>query len=79
MSDLQQTIETAFDARDTISPSTVTAEVKAAVDQSIALLKKLMANGSLINGLKKLSYYIFVVTTMTLLMALKRNILTKFL
>lgn len=38
MSDLQQTIETAFDARDTISPSTVTAEVKAAVDQSIALL-----------------------------------------
>ena len=38
MSDLQTIIESAFDARDTISPSTASAELKAAVNQAIDLL-----------------------------------------
>ena len=38
MSDLQTIIESAFDARDTISPSTASAELRAAVNQAIDLL-----------------------------------------
>ena len=38
MSDLQTIIESAFDARDTISPSSASAEIKAAVNQAIDLL-----------------------------------------
>jgi 2,3,4,5-tetrahydropyridine-2-carboxylate N-succinyltransferase len=38
MSDLKTIIESAFDARDTISPSTASAEIKDAVNQAIDLL-----------------------------------------
>ena len=38
MSDLKTIIERAFDARDTISPSTASAEIKDAVNQAIDLL-----------------------------------------
>ena len=38
MSDLQTIIESAFDARDTISPSSASAEIKAAVNQATDLL-----------------------------------------
>ncbi len=58
MSDLKSVIEAAFEQRASITPATVTAEVKAAVTAAIELLdsgkarvaEKSLANGSLTNG-----------------------------
>lgn len=86
MSDLQTIIESAFDARDTISPSTASAELKAAVNQAIDLLnsgearvaEKIDGEWVVHQWLKKQSYYSSVVITMTLLKALKVNSTIRF-
>lgn len=60
MSDLKTMIENAWDNRDSISPATVSSDVKQAIIDALELLdsgaarvaEKFLANGLFINGLK---------------------------